>query len=403
MEIVFKREDFNVVVELKEVPSNLLSPDADLADDARVDLNRKFRQYGWEVVSVDESGKFLLVQVTKKTLLRAIYRLDIPSQPFHEYSKAQQLLIIQHAMESFLVRNQNKLNIQSTWLAQQEKFSSFMSSLKNRELALNYVCDYYGAEIAFYFTWLKLFTESLMLPAAIGVLLSLQQWFSGDLDSSYLPHFSLLLALWAAVIFSLWKHKTKVLVVQWRLEDLYDPSEDEEVVENNSDKTKMADSTSFWRQFASIIATFIVCGAMLQVALFSIDLYFATNDPSTVNILASYNLWFLSKDPNKQWLNRYIVCGLYSLVPVILPLLFEPLVKLLSDFERHSDETQRHTNVTYKRFLLHFVNRHVALLYLLFFRRDLTAMRYLLVSILVVGQVSKFWFLNSTVVVCMCI
>jgi hypothetical protein len=359
-----KRVDFHVAVELKAVPLNLLSSDTDVAKEANIDLRKRFHHEGWDVAVVDKSGKFLLLQVTKKTLLRAMYRLDISPKPFQDHSEAQKLFIMQHAMNAFLLPKCDELHIQAAWIAHQEQFS-VMVDTKRQDL----IFQYYGAPIAFYFAWLSFFTKSLIVPSFFGTLLIWQQYLFGDLDSQYLPMFALLLTLWSAAVSALWKHHANALSVQWRLSLFYDPSADEALMKRQRKRSAKSNrSAPLWRQVLSIGATVAVCMGLLQIALITIDLYFVSQDKAVTS---------------------YSLCALYSLVPVLAPLIFEPLLQMLSSFEGHEDLEEQRTSLTYKRFLLHFVNRHIALLYLLIFRRDLRAMRDMLLSLLVVGQVAN--------------
>lgn len=414
MDILFRREDFQIVAELQDIHSKLQSTIPDEANDARADLKKKYHQAGWDVLAFHPEKKYVLLSVARKTLLRSILRLDIPSQPFHTYSKAHQLLIVQHAIDEFLLKQSNLLHIQNAWLAHQEDFCNRISVEKNSHQRSQFIYQYYGAEAAFYFAWLDFYTLSLLPLAVLGALVWLQQWMGDSLDSTSVPAFAVLLTLWTVAVLALWKHRAAELNIQWGLHMMYNPSEDEELLSQHAQKTKMThptvnnnqqkstssastvsatqkplDSSSLvatlLRKVLSLAGTLAVCLALLQVALFSLNLYFDLpkqyNSKNTIVDISEVETW-----PWQQW----CVCALYSLIPVIAPMVFEPLLNMFTAFEAHETTILARQALVQKRFLLHFVNRHVALLYLVFVRRDLCALRDLLVSLLVVGQVRSY-------------
>lgn len=81
---------------------------------------------------------------------------------------------------------------------------------------------------------------------------------------------------------------------------------------------------------------------------------------------------------------------LYSLLPSLAPLVFEPLLHRATDFEALTSSRHAAESLAAKRFLLHLVTRHCAPLYVALVKRDLETLRSLLFSLLVTGAVRHF-------------
>lgn len=363
-----QKDEFQVAVELTEPVQIAAASNGNKSGDTWDNLQTMFAKMGWKLLTVLPDGKFALLAMSRKTLLRSIYRLNLPVQPFHLYGKAHQLLITQHAINYSLLSNKEDQKVRFAWLVHSDFVVRQLPHVADSTAKNAKLLQYYGPDVAFYFAWLEFFTQSLAVPAFTGSLLWLYQLYAGALDSPAIAIFTVLLALWAGALLSVWRHISISLSRKWGLWDLYDPVEDEESL-----RLRAKSDSSLWRSFLSLAATGATCLLLLRIALYSVALYFRFNDTQR----------------SDSWAEKYGVCVLYSIVPVVAPLLFEPLLQQLNAFERHSSPTSAKEALIYKRCLLHFVNRHVALLYLLFVKRDLVALRDLLASILLVGQVSN--------------
>jgi hypothetical protein len=80
---------------------------------------------------------------------------------------------------------------------------------------------------------------------------------------------------------------------------------------------------------------------------------------------------------------------MYSVIPNIAPLIFDPIVSFLNTFEGHATTVDGEKALVYKKFFLQFVNRNCALMYVAFWKKDLELLRNLLLSLLITGDVSN--------------
>lgn len=89
---------------------------------------------------------------------------------------------------------------------------------------------------------------------------------------------------------------------------------------------------------------------------------------------------------------RYYPLAVYSILPCVLPIAFEPIAVYLNNYEQHTTKAEAEKHLVYKKFALQFVNRYAALLYVAFWKRDLDMLRSLLISLLTTGAVSLPYF-----------
>ena len=80
---------------------------------------------------------------------------------------------------------------------------------------LDRVAAYFGETIAFYFAWLEFYTQWLLFPSLMGILLFLGQLYYGAVDIAYVPLFSLTMALWSILFLECWKRRNAVLAQRW--------------------------------------------------------------------------------------------------------------------------------------------------------------------------------------------
>ena len=108
------------------------------------------------------------------------------------------------------------------------KFARSVGRLSSRVLTqpLDRIAAYFGETIAFYFAWLEFYTQWLVVPSVIGVLLFVWQLYYGSLDVAWSPIFSLFMAIWSILFLEFWKRRNAELAQRWGVLHY----EDEEVV-----------------------------------------------------------------------------------------------------------------------------------------------------------------------------
>jgi hypothetical protein len=83
------------------------------------------------------------------------------------------------------------------------------------EQPLDRIAAYFGETVAFYFAWLQFYTQWLLLPAAVGMILFAAQVVYGTVDITWVPLFSLFMALWSTLFLEFWRRRNAQLAHRW--------------------------------------------------------------------------------------------------------------------------------------------------------------------------------------------
>ena len=82
-------------------------------------------------------------------------------------------------------------------------------------LPMNYIREYYGEKVAFYFCWVIHYTGWLIIPALFGIAGAIIQAVQADegediyqtFNSSLNGLYAVFIILWATLMFESWKRK----------------------------------------------------------------------------------------------------------------------------------------------------------------------------------------------------
>jgi hypothetical protein len=94
---------------------------------------------------------------------------------------------------------------------------------------LNFIANYYGEKMGFYFAWLSFYTSWLIIPAIPGIILFiyqmstlLDQFNNGQslsIDSPYNCLYSLVMSVWSTVLMEIWKRRQNEIAHIWNMND----------------------------------------------------------------------------------------------------------------------------------------------------------------------------------------
>jgi anoctamin-10 len=284
---------------------------------------------------------------------------------YHSLSSLHRLMVMHSAVDR-IMRAKDQLHVESIWLAHNEKDYKSLFTHKSVKYQVDAIYQYFGPQISLYFAWVHNYTKNLMIPAVSGVLVFAHQWWTQQIDSRWLPFYAILIALWSTAFLEFWKRRSSALSARWNVFGVEDDELDEELAKAVKDEK----SDRMMRLGLSFLASISIIVGLLKLMLYFVDFHMRSDEiygPSS-------------------WL-RYYPTLIYSVLPVILPLVFEPIAIYLNNFESHSTKAQEEKYMILKKFALQFVNRYCALLYVAFWRRDLDKLRSLLISLLTTGAV----------------
>lgn len=213
--------------------------------------------------------------------------------------------------------------------------------------------EYFGSEIGFYFSWLSMYTDFLVLPAWLGIVGYISDWNS----SLYTATVAILLGLWSIAFLTSWSRKQPQLAKQWRVKPELFPG------------VKPGTTTSSLIPYM----TYSICVlAVFGVVVFML-ITFSLEDYMKVNYEESY----LAMAPSIA----YGCC-----IPVF-NMFYGRLAENLTRIEGHSSTEKFHGSLILKQILFQFFNSYLSLFYILLVRQDIARLKHQLVVILVTLQV----------------
>ncbi|KAA0171600.1 hypothetical protein FNF28_00533 [Cafeteria roenbergensis] len=156
---------------------------------------------------------------------------------------------------------------------------------------LDRIAAYFGETVAFYFAWLEFYTQWLVFPALVGAALFVAQVWYGTVDVTWVPLFSLFMALWSTLFLEFWKRRNAELAHRWGVLNY----EHEEVTRPQFRGTWRRDSVTgevfrvyrTWRRLMKYLVTVPVVMACTGAVVVFMILLFTTRDAILVGIEAA--------------------------------------------------------------------------------------------------------------------
>jgi hypothetical protein len=248
-----------------------------------------------------------------------------------------------------------------------------------RTQPMNEIRAYYGEEIAFYFSFLGMYTFWLVPPAIAGIFAYIHQLMYG-LATIPTFLFSVFLALWATLFLEHWKRKEKTLAFEWGCMDYEEKIKDIAVaIDVTRDPEKLPTSARYYLGYFfsfAFIALALTTGAFVMGMLLQLDQY-------------AQQHW---KGP--EWKHGYWQYAVYmpNIALSLCITLYKSMNKSLAQFtttklEVRRTELEKKEALVTKLALFNFINYYAALIHTAFVKRDLTKLRSTLITLLVVQQI----------------
>lgn len=251
------------------------------------------------------------------------------------------------------------------------------------------VRDYFGDEVALYFSWLGMYTSALALNAVFGIgVMILQPIFGGVDNNPMTVTYSVYVGLWSITFLSTWGRRENEVRYLWGTEGLSLQEEPRrefsgEVVYNPDTGRTFKVPRSMWRHrgkrvvsvlvvaFMMVATTLAATGATLlryiedeETLLFK-DVGGSSSGNENAELLAGYNF------VEKQWMQKkYIVLSAATnlIIIVLFGLMFETVAEVLTNFENHRTESDFANSLVVKNFCFQFVNNYFVLFYISYMR-----------------------------------
>ncbi|XP_050683452.1 anoctamin-8 isoform X2 [Leptidea sinapis] len=244
---------------------------------------------------------------------------------------------------------------------------------------LDEICEYFGVKIAMYFAWLGHYTQSLTVPAFVGVVF----WIWIGTASDYWKDiaqvlFSLFNVLWACVYLETWKRYSNVLAYRWGTLDqrdellveprpLFQGEMSVSPVTGRPEPHYPAWRRRVWRHTVSL-PVMSLCLAVAAGATFA--------------ILRAQDWW-----ENTIGYFNWIPRALLAIIIAIEEEAYVRIAKWLNDKENYRLETKYENHLIVKIALFQFVNSFMSLFYMAFYLQDMDKLKEQLAVLLITRQI----------------
>jgi hypothetical protein len=170
-------------------------------------VRSKIRDGGAELDESSELGKYIVQRF-----------------PLHMYSRLNE---IKHSWVTFWKREKPGQIAESwspfsqsytkTYLNLKESVEHCLSNLLTQPL--DNIAEYFGENIAFYFSYMAFYTRWLVFPAVFGVIVFCFQISSGNLDHWSCIPYSVMVIIWACLMLTFWRQQSSALAYRWGVLD----------------------------------------------------------------------------------------------------------------------------------------------------------------------------------------
>lgn len=228
---------------------------------------------------------------------------------------------------------------------------------------------YFGEKIALYFSFLSHYTQWLLAPSFIGLLVYVHQRAADNVSVPELPFFGIFIALWATLFLESWKRKQSTHVMKWGMkgfeaEETTRPQFNEVAAEIPSPVTGLPTrwySHVLYR--GKISVSTVVVGVMIAIVLVCV---------TSVFLLRA----FLVKSQRDQKIPAgtagYIAAFVNAVQIHILNMVYAKVARRLNDWENHPTDTVYEDNLIAKTFCFQFINSYFNLFYVAFIKNNVT-------------------------------
>jgi hypothetical protein len=226
------------------------------------------------------------------------------------------------------------------------------------EVPLDSINDYFGAQVAFYFAFLRLYTNYLVYPAVLGVLTMAGHVLDGVESNPITPLYCVLIALWAILFLAKWRTVQLELQYRWGTES-YEQDErprkefladvrNKQVKNEFTNKLDIEHPTGMGQAAGKFGSTMTIFTCMITVILAAIvAMWIKLFDFAFASIVGSiFNVFCIQ----------------------FFGIIYGKVAVKLNNYENYRTETAYQDSLIVKNFLFQFVNNYFALFFIAFLK-----------------------------------
>ena len=219
------------------------------------------------------------------------------------------------------------------------------------------VRDYFGEKLALYFAWLEHYTESLIFPAVLGLVV---QWLPSN--GAVLISFGCLVSVWASLMTEKWKRKNAVLNCQWGMTNFENAEAERPEFVGELRYSPVTDQPEVYYAKGSATRRRIVLGFTTCVVLM------AAAGLATWGCLRAKSLFSKPEFGMHEWGLK--MAGLLNALQIgVGNMLYGTVAMRLTDWENHRTQSDWERLLVTKTFLFRFINSYFSFFYIAFAKR----------------------------------
>lgn len=85
---------------------------------------------------------------------------------------------------------------------------------------LSTIKNYFGEKVGFYYAYMSYYTAWLIIPATVGLALTIYQFQGNNVDTIFSSLYALLVCIWVTIFIERWKRKSAEICLKWGVSDI---------------------------------------------------------------------------------------------------------------------------------------------------------------------------------------
>ncbi|XP_041948826.1 anoctamin-8 isoform X1 [Alosa sapidissima] len=245
---------------------------------------------------------------------------------------------------------------------------------------LDDICGYFGVKIAMYFAWLGFYTNSMLYPAVIGLLL----WMLSETDQKSQDIccvvFALFNVIWATLFLERWKRREAELAFKWGTldtpaESIEEPRPQFRGVKRNSPVTGCEElyyppwKRNVFRWLVSLPVC-LLCLCFVFLAMF-------------ICLELQELVMEMKELPS---LTRFLPKVILAVTVSTCDEVYKKIALWLNDMENYKLQSAYDNNLIIKLVFFQFINSYLSLFYIGFYLKDMERLKEMLATLLIIRQ-----------------
>ncbi|XP_028834421.1 anoctamin-8 isoform X1 [Denticeps clupeoides] len=245
---------------------------------------------------------------------------------------------------------------------------------------LDDICDYFGVKIAMYFAWLGFYTNSMLYPAVVGLLL----WMFSESDQTSQDIccvvFALFNVVWATLFLERWKRREAELAFKWGTldsppEPIEEPRPQFRGMKRHSPITGCEEL--FYPPWKRTVFRWLVS---LPICIFCLCFVFLAM------FICLELQEFVSEMNELPRVTRFFPIILLAITTTTCDEVYKKIALWLNDMENYRLQSDYENNLIIKMVFFQFINSYLSLFYIGFYLKDMERLKEMLATLLIIRQ-----------------